>query len=76
MTEYMFAVLSKNVGNDAVYFSTAQYYDNLGYLPVVAKIHDDCSLTLRLPYNGAQYIMVGILQLACNSTATDIALGL
>lgn len=68
MTEYTLADLSKNAGNEAVYFSTAQYYDNLGYLPVVAKIHDDCSLALRLPCNGAQYIMVGILQFACNSS--------
>ncbi|KAF7950332.1 hypothetical protein EAE96_007619 [Botrytis aclada] len=45
-----------NAGNEAIFFSTATKYQQLGYQPVVANINSDCSIGLTLPYNAANII--------------------
>ncbi|KAF7923311.1 hypothetical protein EAE99_007008 [Botrytis elliptica] len=45
-----------NAGNEAIFFSTATKYQQLGYQPVVASIKPDCSIGLTLPYNAANII--------------------
>ncbi|ATZ56524.1 hypothetical protein BCIN_13g03620 [Botrytis cinerea B05.10] len=45
-----------NAGNEAIFFSTATKYQQLGYQPVVASINSDCSIGLTLPYNAANII--------------------
>ncbi|KAF7890825.1 uncharacterized protein EAF01_010634 [Botrytis porri] len=45
-----------NAGNEAIFFSTATKYQQLGYQPVVASINPDCSIGLTLPYNAANII--------------------
>lgn len=45
-----------NAGNEAIFFSTATKYQQLGYQPVVATIKPDCSIGLTLPYNAANII--------------------
>lgn len=45
-----------NPGNEAIFFSTATKFQQLGYQPVVATINPDCSIGLTLPYNAANII--------------------
>ncbi|TAQ89368.1 hypothetical protein B7494_g2321 [Chlorociboria aeruginascens] len=47
---------TQNAGNEAVFFTTATRFSELGYQPVVATINPDCSLSLLLPYDGANII--------------------
>ncbi|PQE26863.1 hypothetical protein CJF31_00003586 [Rutstroemia sp. NJR-2017a BVV2] len=46
-----------NAGNEAVFFTTATKFSQLGYEPVVATVNGDCSIGLTLPYNAASVIM-------------------
>lgn len=48
----------QNAGNEAVFFTTATRFQSLGYLPVVATLDADCSISLNLPYNAASVLQV------------------
>jgi len=48
----------QNAGNEAVFFTTATRFQSLGYLPVVATLDADCSISLNLPYDAASVLQV------------------
>ncbi|TAQ90891.1 hypothetical protein B7494_g778 [Chlorociboria aeruginascens] len=45
-------------GNQPVFFATAEFYKYSGFVPVVAQINPDCTISLSLPFNGANIMAV------------------
>lgn len=70
----------QNAGNEAVFFTTAQRFQALGYEPVVANLNSDCSISLTLPYNAAHILQVCdgsiflMLSVPAGSSCSDVEL--
>ncbi|TAQ84002.1 hypothetical protein B7494_g7670 [Chlorociboria aeruginascens] len=45
-----------NAGNEAIFFTTSAKFSTLDYQPVVATLNLDCSLSLLLPLDGAEFL--------------------